>query len=93
MVDIKSYEQKLLIRNSEILLSPIAFSKDGTVFASTWDYGTLVLRETASGKIRKAITTPLEWASIVLFSPDEKSIVEGDDNGDVIIWDIAPVEE
>ncbi len=92
MVDTNSGQERLLIRNSNLLLSRVAFSNSGNVFASTWDYGTVVLREVETGKILKTLPNPLKWMSHVVFSPDGNSIIEGDLYGDVIIWDIAPEE-
>ncbi len=70
-------------------ISSLAFSPDGRVLAAALQGDRhLVLWEVVSGKERHRFTGQAQAVRALAFSPDQRYLLSGDDEGVILVWDL-----
>lgn len=92
LIDTTTGQLKALIR--EPAVSRIAVSPDGKTLASTAAKDkTIKLWDTASGRLRGALTGHGDEAWDVAFTPDGKTLASSSKDGTIVVWDLETKKE
>jgi WD40 repeat protein len=73
-------------------LCSVAFSPDGTTFASGLLDNTVELWRVSDGALLRTLTGHTSWVSAVAFSPDGATLASGSFDGTIRFWGIQAEE-
>jgi WD40 repeat protein len=86
--DAASLTEKWFHKQETARLQSISFSRDQHTLAGTFDNGTVVLWNTADGRVRQSYQWNIGSLGAIAFAPDGLTCAVGGEEGRIVIWDL-----